>query len=480
MLAFHGYNVAETTHDCGELGGLAQSRRRFLLVARHREKVPPFLYQPPRRPLRAVGEILDAFPLPGADEAGPMHRMRALQWKTWVRLAFVEAGGDWRSLERLRVQDGYLADFAIAPDAGYHNGALGVTPWTEPAGTVTGGGRPGQGSFSVADPRVPAGYGEYGQLGVKAWNQPAATVTGQSAPGGGPHAVADPRLPAKPGRHLNQNRVEAWDAHTHTIIGATRPGSGALSIADPRLGHGPRGPHFNNVYRVVRWDGTASTVTAGTAPSSGGLAVADPRAGEGWRGKGKYRVTRFDEPGGAVIAASTTGNGAFAVADPRAALRRGDGAYLTSGHYGVVPWGAPAGAVTGAAGHDNGPFNVADPREVALAGELPAGDRRLVAIIRALDGTWHRPFTTLELAALQSLVDPGEPLELSGTSDSAWREWIGNAVPPYAAEAIASVMGRALLLAMSGETFALDAMPVWVRPLGVAVAVDVPAEGWIQ
>ncbi|WP_208534530.1 DNA cytosine methyltransferase, partial [Pseudomonas aeruginosa] len=49
LLGGFGYAVAETTHDCGELGGLAQSRKRFLLVARHVEKVPPFLYEPEKK-----------------------------------------------------------------------------------------------------------------------------------------------------------------------------------------------------------------------------------------------------------------------------------------------------------------------------------------------------------------------------------------------------------------------------------------------
>ncbi|MGT2493066.1 DNA cytosine methyltransferase [Cupriavidus basilensis] len=40
ILRHYGYAVNETTHDCGEIGGLAQSRKRFLLVARHMEKVP--------------------------------------------------------------------------------------------------------------------------------------------------------------------------------------------------------------------------------------------------------------------------------------------------------------------------------------------------------------------------------------------------------------------------------------------------------
>ena len=44
-----------------------------------------------------------------------MHRVPSLQWKTWVRLAFVEAGSDWRSLNKLAVQDGFLRDYLIVP-----------------------------------------------------------------------------------------------------------------------------------------------------------------------------------------------------------------------------------------------------------------------------------------------------------------------------------------------------------------------------
>lgn len=50
-------------------------------------------------------------------------------------------------------------------------------------------------------------------------------------------------------------------------------------------------------------------------------------------------------------------------------------------------------------------------------------------------------------------------------------ERIGNAVPSDAAQAIASEMGRTLLLAWSGETFALSAAPVWVRPALAALSV---------
>jgi site-specific DNA-cytosine methylase len=420
LLTAYGYAVAETTHDCGELGNLAQSRKRFLLVARHTDKVPPFLYEPVKRPLRAVGDVLGKMLLPGDLAAGPMHRVPALHWKTWVRLAFVEAGADWRSLQKLRVEGGFLADYAIARE--YHPGVLGVTGWDQSAGVVTGGSRPNNGKFSVADPRVD-GHVKSVQLGVRRWDQVAAVVKGDVSVGTGPYAVSDPRL---------------------------------------------EGLRHNNVFRIVRWDEVSPAVTGGAHPTAGGLNVADPRAAHAWDGSGKYRVNAFDEAAGTVIAESGTGNGAFAVADPRPRncppLEAAGRNYQTSGSYGVVPWDKPAGVVSANGQHDNSAVSVADPR-------LPGLSDRLVCVIRARDETWHRPFTTLELAALQSLVDPEEKIELDGLSDSAWRERIGNAVPPEAAEAVGGVIGTTLLLAWTGETFALGSTPIWVRDLGVALSV---------
>lgn len=425
MLRSYGYATAETTHDCGELGGLAQSRKRFLLVARHIEKVPPLLYEPERRPLRAVGDVLDRMLLPGDLRAGPMHRMPALQWKTWVRLAFVEAGSDWRSLNKLAVVDGVLRDFLVVPTM--FSGALGVRKWDSKTGAVAGESLPMNGAFSIADPRAPHAAAQYQQYGVRRWDETGGAVTGQSAPGGGAHSVADPRHTG-PAKHSNEFRVVPWDGHAMAVTSAHGTGQ---AVADPR----PTGEVF-----------------------------------------GKYAVSDWAEPSGTVISGSTTGQGAFAVADPRSGLAADRTAYLTGGHYGVVPWQEPCGAVSAAACHDGGRWSVADPRtcqsgQVAGRAHMPASDQKIVARIVALDGTWHRPFTTLELAALQSLVDPEEQLELDGLSDQAWRERIGNAVPSDAAQAIASEMGRTLLLAWRGETFALSAAPVWVRPVAVGLSV---------
>ena len=137
LLRAYGYAVAETTHDCGVLGGLGQSRKRFLLVARHEVKVPAFLYEPPKHPLRGVGEILDQLPMPLSGEGGAMHRMPALQWKTWVRLAFVRAGADWRSLNDLAVDEGYLRDYGNRAIDRLAQGIYGVRKWDEPSSAIT-------------------------------------------------------------------------------------------------------------------------------------------------------------------------------------------------------------------------------------------------------------------------------------------------------------------------------------------------------
>ncbi|MDD1789073.1 DNA cytosine methyltransferase [Burkholderia gladioli] len=460
LLRHYGYAVNETTHDCGVIGGLAQSRKRFLLVARHAAKVPAFLYEPEQKRLQGVGTLLGRMALPGdVAAAGPMHRVPSLQWKTWVRLAFVEAGSDWRSLNKLAVENGQLRDYLIVP--AMHNGVLGVNRWEEPCGVVAGASRPGNGSFSIADPRGPADAAQYQQYGVLNWGDHSGTITGQKSPGQGTFSVADPRTGVK---HNNCFRIVPFDQPAGVVTGGTGPSAGGQGVADPRP---PAGPLFSK-YKVTEWTGHAGTVIGGD--DQGAYAVADPRSGSSFEGAGKYRVTGFDEPAGTVIARSDSWQGAFAVADPRPGMRRERGdAYLTGGHYGVVGWQQPSGAVSAAAGHDNGRWSVADPR-------LPAANEKTVAVIRALDGTWHRPFTTLELAVLQSLVEPEEQLELDGLSDQAWRERIGNAVPPHAAQAIAEVMGTTLLLAESGETFQLSSTPVWVRPVAVALTVAQPGD----
>lgn len=189
MLAGAGYVFHESDHDCGELGGLAQHRRRYLLVARHPGLCPSLLYQPRRRRVRGVGEVLERLPMPAtlaAADWGPLHVMPRISWRNWLRLALIPAGGDWRDL------DGVLRGRARREVFRRH----AVQSWSEPHPAVTGPG--GHSVDKVADPRVSvadlrvsraydAGYGVLG------WDDPSRTVAGTTAVGCGAYAVADPR-----------------------------------------------------------------------------------------------------------------------------------------------------------------------------------------------------------------------------------------------------------------------------------------------
>ena len=401
LLARDGYVFHEGFHDCGKVGGLAQHRRRFLMVARRRDLVPDFIYRPPEKRVRGCGEVLGGLPLPADPDAGALHRLPGISWMNWVRLALIPAGGDWRDLPR----EGEL-------DHAPWRGSLGVQDWKGPAKTVRGSANVRTGPAAVADPRIALGAtaenassfkGRPGLMGIRGWDQPLPTVTGSASVSGsnGVAAVSDPRLlsPLRPG----QARREIFARHG-----------------------------------IARWE-DAVGVVAGSG-SNGVSGVADPRVG---------------------LSCS-----------PRA------------GAYGVLPWDAPSGTVTGSISIDNRPAAVADPLAIAdrqvpgTYGALDLGDAlgrvegrarpprgRVPIIISPTDGAWHRPLTTLELAALQGLPATvrGKPLELAGTSVTRWRERIGNAVPVGAGRAIAESVLTALLASATGWFLMPGGSEVWVR-----------------
>ncbi|MGI6436385.1 MAG: DNA cytosine methyltransferase [Syntrophomonadaceae bacterium] len=368
LLGSHGYVFHEGTHDCGELGGLGQHRKRYLLIARHQEKMPSFIYRPGRKRVKTIGEVIGPLPMPDDKTLGPMHRLPRLQWKTWIRLALIPAGGDWRDLQDC---SGYQIEYVLRDGSGWQ-----VAPWDDAAGTVVGNARVGC-SNGVA-------------------------------------AIADPRLPDRDTRHPGTYQVVKWDEACPCVTG-TRFGSGAPAISDPRLnlkdGH-------QALYRVAPWDKPISTVSGSVSVSSSNAvgAVGDPRLN----------------------------------CSPR------------NGTMGVQDWEKPAGTVIGAGDIHAGAAAVADPR-------IPADNKSPdpPPVIIALDGTWHRPLTTLELAALQGfpLVMPdGRPLTLAGKSNARWRERIGNAVPPPAAEAMAEEILNALLASEIKDEWRLSASGIWVVP----------------
>lgn len=415
-LEMGGYAVAETVHDCGEIGGLAQHRRRFLLVARHRDQVRPFVYVPPKHRIRGIGEVIGELPIPvpvADGPGGPMHRLPSLTWKTALRLALIPAGKDWRALEGMD-----FGALRLVP-RNHGGGPWGVTSWDHPAATVTGEGRPQNGTFAVADVRAGSEWGGSGKYSPTPWSDPAGAV-----------------------------------------IAAHGTGNGAFAVADVRM----QSAYAYGVYRIVRWDEPAKAISAVSEPGSGGYTVADVRA-SGVRHNNVFRVHRMDEPAQAVTAGAGPSSGGQAVADLRVGCKTIGGAYESQANYGVRGWDEPSGAVTSHACHDNGAFTIADPRAVDL-------DAKSHAVIISLDGTWHRPLTTLELAALQG-YDPADLMlsTLAGSSHTEWREHVGNRVPPPAAQAIAEVFGEALLRHRLGEGWRLDTREVWVRRLLIPTVV---------
>jgi len=423
LLWHYGYAVTRSRHDCGELGGIPQHRNRFMLVARNMEKIPPFLYEPPKRRVKAVGELLSTLPMPEDPAAGPMHTLSRLEWRTWVRLALIQAGKDWRCLEGLDWEN-----YGIVPgEVAWHRGILGVQRWDQPSGTVTSRGSVTCGRFAVADPRSHTSHRGRGKYRITRMDEPAGTVIAANGTGNGAFALADPTPHRDIGRYQPYG-VLREDQPGHTVTGQADVGAGPYSIADPRL----RGDNFNNIYAVVHFGDPAHAVTAGMSPSSGGQAVGDPRVG-------------------------------------RSIARRKD--FRNSRLYGVCRYTDPSLAVIAHMKHDNTQGSVADPR-------IPAERDRPdpVPIIISLDGTWHRPFTTWELAALQGfpvLDADNEPLVFEGRSHSMWREWIGNAVPPPAAEAIMSVIAETILMSRLGVQGHFNLFdPVWVREIKTALSVE--------
>lgn len=218
LLGKYGYVFHEGTHDCGELGGLGQRRKRYLLVARLPEKMTSFIYRPPKKRLKSIGDVIGPLPMPDDPAMGPMHRLPRLQRKTWVRLALISAGGDWRDLEHCEkysieyigrdgsgtvvghVRVGHSNGVAAISDPrtyfkdSTHHAIYRVMPWDEPSNTVTGAMRPNNGAISIADPRLGCSC-RSGSYGVQDWNQPGKTVTGAGDIHSGSSAIADPRIP---------------------------------------------------------------------------------------------------------------------------------------------------------------------------------------------------------------------------------------------------------------------------------------------
>lgn len=523
LLHRYGYATDSRVHDCGKIGGLAQHRDRFLLMARHMARVPSFLRKPPEKRVRNVGEVLLPLPSPVAAHGDPMHRLPLLSPLNWLRLALIPPGKDWRALPP-EVRIG-------GPDlpSNRHAGKLGVEDDGEPAHTVVGrGNRPGSGWSSVADPRV--GFGgpntHSGILGVEDPDQPAHTVTGNARVQASHGAVADPRIGEDGDREPRAGSYGVQDPGqpADTVRGRHDVWTAPASVADPRVAwssakHGGRPDSFG----VASMDEPSLVVRGRQEVQTSRASVADPRLAESaTRFKGKLQVSSTDAHSNTITGSSAQpALGACAVvADPRL------GCEQRSGSYGVQGADQPAATVVGHHSHDNSPGSLADPRlahtprrgTLGVVGldqpsptirghhdprSAPAAvvddrgwpvpthelvfeagvwtlygptidleSKRPCLMVIKVRGKWHRPFTNRELFALQA-----GPLDfvLEGPSSSSKtqagvREWIGNMIPADAAEA----MGLETIICLESSTVAgfLRGADVWVERAGLGMQAD--------
>ncbi|WP_052452946.1 DNA cytosine methyltransferase [Paenibacillus polymyxa] len=256
--------------------------------------------------------------------------------------------------------------------------------------------------------------------------------------------------------------------------------SGVSSIPDLSLqinGNGKK-----NLYRVQRVNDAAACITGSVGPSNGAACFSDPCLTEReGRHPGVYRVVRINEPCPCVTG-TRFGSGAPAMIDPRVSSRAG----RYTDQFRMQDPMKPAATVTSVTDVQSGAQLVADHRDQAVAytkslqsHTFPADDDRGVWIIIAEDGTWHRPLTTFELAMLQGFpqyLRDGRLFQLIGSnSDATWRTWIGNAVPPKAARAIAEEM-LITLMASERDDFLMSWNDIWVLP----TQEDTINHGWVH
>lgn len=461
LLHRYGYTVDISTHDCGEIGNLAQHRDRVLIVARQPEVAQDFLRRPPKQRVRAVGEVLGQLPSPLANHGDEMHMLPGYSAMTALRLACADpdkvvspnSKGDWRDIPpRVRCVWGPVPEHvATRPRASKNKkcGKHGVEAWNSPAHTVTGAGaRPPSGRCSVADPRVlrhmkPAkpgsrrAKGSPDDFGVASHHRPHTTVRGtmevqsSRASVADPH-VATPSLPPRRGRKNGGGGVESWEQPGHTVLAEGCVQNCRLSVA-PVSGAPPgRDPTACSRQDVRLGRSSATRRTTTRSPVTRTPRSVRRRGGRPTRTAGRSRSTSLHRPARTVRGRHDPRTAPAAVVDDRG-------------------WPIPTHFLV-----------IEDGEHVLYGPELDfTSSRPVPIIIVAPDGTWHRPMTDRELACLQ-----GFPVDcyFEGPSSTrpaqkptakrpdlpfrpavpGRREHIGNAIPPPTMYAIGLMVAECL------------------------------------
>jgi site-specific DNA-cytosine methylase len=464
LLHAEGYAVDMRTHDCGELGrGLAQKRRRFLLVARHMQTVQDFLRKPPAYSPLAIREVLWQLPPPRPGGPDHMHRLPSLSAKNWLRLACICAGGDWRDLPaEVWIYHCESADLEAVTGirwnhcVGRHDGKLGVLDWERPSKTIIGKARVCNTWNSVADPRVDWPATTHGGrpdcYGMTDERRPSGTVRGEQTIYSSKASTPDPRvetaIPERKQRKNGGRGVEASDEAAHAILGEGSVSNTRASVADARVDTSyPRGEAAKSgILGVQAAEDPSRTILGATTIRNSPASVTDPRLIRPQRSDA-YGVQGADQPSGTIVGHHQHDNVAGSVADARVAVELGH--TPRRGSMGVQASDGPSDVVRGNHSIRQAPGAVDDPRvgrrsktakapraakpkkpakpslprlynergwPVATHYLVQLDDGRLVLygppvdfsdprpradlVIVALDGTLHRPFTDEELALL--------------------------------------------------------------------------------
>jgi len=382
------YETHHGDHDTGKVCGAPQSRPRHFWTQRHRQACPPFLYKPQERPLASIMDYLGDKPMPGDPAGGRNHACPNLDFLTWLRLALIRPGGDWKDIPgpghwQLRTFDGRI----VPPEAFCKllfnadgtpkldkNGKQRLR-WFWPDPAVWGKVFVAEllpGAMHYADVRLhhrPMGNG-HGAYWVQDVTQPSGTVTADPShrKSGGASTVADtrlqadPRCPDKADRHASHMRVTPPDGQAGAVTGATHLANGAPSVSDIRLAF--RENRHSTKYEVRDSGRPSDVVTTSDRLGSGAPSVADLRVGlETPKFNDAYNVREPDQPSKTVSGGTGPGGGGHSLADPRLTFAPNDGAY------GVCDANDPSRAITGATSvtTSNGPGAVADPRIVRHA-----------------------------------------------------------------------------------------------------------------
>lgn len=445
LLRKHGYEINLEPHDCGEWGGLAQKRERLLLVARLKSACPSFLLRPENLGLRPMSSVLWQLPppVPGSTAGGPHHRLPKINRLNWLRLATVPPKFDWRCIPmRVRMVD-------VDPRMGGNTtnrqtGFYGVCSSDEPSHTVIAQARAGNASWaSVTDPRLgDRASRQNGGFGVNDRERPSHAVLGEGTSRNTFSSVADDRVEPRFAGCINNGPLELGDGEIDPRSACSRF-EDAIGVSDvdrpyktPVIGHQKieNSPSSVADHRVV-------------------LPSVQPQ------NRGNYGVQDPARPSAVVRGAHRPTTAPASVADSRELFRPTH--ELVAGQ----PFTGDREAWV------NGEFWLVGP-EV----EIVEGARGTHMIIRAPDGTVHRPMTTAELMMLMNIPvwhRPGDPTELeigdpSGQwvqlqgSDKLVREHVGNAVPVETAKRIGVVMLELLDLGAT-ESFSLSSGGIWVR-----------------